>query len=128
MWSRKAKVVAFASALLVVPLLPLLNLSVFFPGEIVHDRYLYLPSIGFSILVALALKRIGSGQARLFGQPAFQVVAAIVLTVLLGITTAAQNCSLGKRPSVVLSRRDIAPNNDMAKNNLATEMDEAGNV
>ena len=123
MWSRKDKVVAFASALLVLPMLPLLNLSVFLPGEIVHDRYLYLPSIGFSILVALALKRIGSGQARLFGQPAVQVVAVIILTVLLGITTAAQNSYWASDLLLYYRGVTIAPNNDIAKNNLATEMD-----
>ena len=123
MWSRRTKVVAFASAMLVLPMLPLLNLSVFFPGEIVHDRYLYLPSIGFSIIIALALKRIGSGEARLFGQPAFQVVAVIVLTVLLGMTTAAQNSYWASDLLLYYRGVTIAPNNDMAKNNLATEMD-----
>ncbi len=122
-WSRRDKVVAFASAMLVLPMLPLLNLSVFFPGEIVHDRYLYLPSIGFSILIALALKRIGSGQARLFGQPAFQVLAVIVLTVLLGITTAGQNSYWASDLLLYYRGVTIAPNNDIAKNNLATEMD-----
>jgi len=122
MWSRKAKAVAFISALLALPLLPLLNLSVFYQGEIVHDRYLYLPSIGFSMLVALALKRIGSGRARLFGQPAFQVVAAIVLTVLLGITTAAQNSFWASDFLLYYRGVSIAPNNTLANNNLASEL------
>ena len=121
-WSRKTKAVAFASALLIVPLLPLLNLSVFFTGEIAHDRYLYLPSIGFSILVALALKRIGSGQVRLFGQPAFQVLAAIVLTVLLGLATTAQHIHWASDLLLFYRGVSIAPNNIMPKNNLATEM------
>lgn len=122
MWSRKAKVVAFACAMIALPMLPLLNLSVFSPGEIVHDRYLYLPSIGFSMLIALALKRIGSGQARLFGRPAFQVMAALVLTVLLGITTAAQNSYWASDFLLYYRGVAIAPNNDMARNNLATEL------
>ena len=123
MWSRKSKVVAFASALLVVPLLPLLNLSVFFPGEIAHDRYLYLPSIGFSILVALALKRIGSEQIRLFGQPAFQVLAVIALTVLLGAATAAQSDHWASDLLLYYRGVTIAPNNDLVRNNLATELE-----
>ena len=36
-----------AIALLVVPLLPVLNLRVFHYEYIIQDRYLYLPSIGF---------------------------------------------------------------------------------
>lgn len=122
MWSRKTKAVAFASALLIVPLLPLLNLSVFFTGDIAHDRYLYLPSIGFSILVALALKRLGSGQARLFGQPAFQVLAGVVLTVLLGLATTAQHAHWASDLLLFYRGVSIAPNNIMSKNNLATEM------
>jgi tetratricopeptide (TPR) repeat protein len=121
-WSRKTKAVAFASALLVVPLLPLMNLSVFFTGEIAHDRYLYLPSIGFSILVALALKQVGSGPVRLFGQPAFQVMAAIALAVLLGLATMAQNVHWASDLLLFYRGVNAAPNNIMAKNNLATEM------
>src|ERR1044072_7526637 len=78
-WGRRRKEIAFASALLALPILPLLNLPVFLEGEIAHDRYLYLPSIGFSIIVALALRQIRFSPAKLFGQPAFQVLAVAAL-------------------------------------------------
>jgi len=52
-----------ACALLFAPLLPVLNLKVFHQENIVQDRYLYLPSIGFCFLTAwlivyLARKRV----------------------------------------------------------------------
>ncbi|HEX8088494.1 MAG TPA: hypothetical protein VF762_06545, partial [Blastocatellia bacterium] len=61
---------AMAVAWLTLPILPVLNLSVFAEGETVHDRYLYLPSIGFAIIAAIALRHLNLGAAKLFGQPA----------------------------------------------------------
>ena len=46
-----------ALALIVAPLLPVLNLRVFHYEYIVQDRYLYLPSIGFCYLVAILIVR-----------------------------------------------------------------------
>src|SRR5439155_24663731 len=46
-----------AFALIVAPLLPVLNLRVFHFEYIVQDRYLYLPSIGFCYLVAFFIVR-----------------------------------------------------------------------
>src|SRR5579883_1880170 len=50
------RVVAFASAWLILPMVPLLDLRVLPMAEFVHDRYLYLSSIGFAIMAALAIK------------------------------------------------------------------------
>ena len=122
MWSRRVRAVVFASALLVVPLLPVLNLSMFYVGENAHDRYLYLPSIGFSILVALALNRIRPGRATLAGRPAFQVLAAIALTAMLGLATSLQSTHWASNLLLFYRGVSIAPDNPIAKNNLANEM------
>lgn len=126
MWARRSKEVAFASFLLLLPVLPLLNLSVFIQGEIAHDRYLYLPSIGFSMMTALALRRINFGQAKLFSQPALQVVSVLALAALLGFATATQNLYWANGLLLYYRGVTIAPNNDIAKNNLANEMLERG--
>ncbi|HKO98149.1 MAG TPA: tetratricopeptide repeat protein [Pyrinomonadaceae bacterium] len=43
-----------ALVLFLLPILPVLNLRAFNPGEsVLHDRYLYLPSIGFCILIGI---------------------------------------------------------------------------
>src|SRR5207253_11459992 len=71
LWARRSRVVALAALWLVLPLVPpLLSIAVFENGEIVHDRYLYLPSIGFAILGALAIARIPASRAHLFTLPA----------------------------------------------------------
>jgi Flp pilus assembly protein TadD len=57
-WTYRARLSAevwVALALLVAPLLPVLNLKVFHYEYIIQDRYLYLPSIGFCYLFALLI-------------------------------------------------------------------------
>jgi tetratricopeptide (TPR) repeat protein len=121
-WSRRSKEVAFASVLLLLPMLPLLNLSVFIQGEIAHDRYLYLPSIGFSVIAAQALRRIDFGPAKLFGRPAPQVASILALTALLGLGTATQSLHWANGLLLYYRGVTVAPDNDIAKNNLANEM------
>ncbi|MGC2209544.1 MAG: tetratricopeptide repeat protein [Candidatus Korobacteraceae bacterium] len=44
----------------VVPLAPVMYLKVFVPFEIVHDRYLYMPTIGLCMAVAAAITSLAS--------------------------------------------------------------------
>jgi tetratricopeptide (TPR) repeat protein len=125
-WGRRRKEIAFASALLALPILPLLNLPVFLEGEIAHDRYLYLPSIGFSVIVALALRQIRFSPAKLFGQTAFQVLAVAALAASLALMTSLQTGYWANNLLLFYRGATIAPNNDIAKNNLANEMVERG--
>ena len=59
--ARTSRKVAFFAVWLVLPLIPLLNLRVFVANDFAHDRYLYLPSVGFAILIAMLLGPIGIG-------------------------------------------------------------------
>ncbi len=85
------RLVLFSVIWTIVPLLPAMNLSAFYPTEIGHDRYLYLPSFGFSLIVALIVRGLPSTRAKLFGQPALRAAAVVVLIVSLGIGTALQH-------------------------------------
>lgn len=120
-WKTRDRLVAFASALLIVPLLPLMNFSVFFQGEIAHDRYLYTPSIGFAILAALAITAIGERVpiANRWGEI---LITAPILAVFLVLTIAQ---SLYWSDNLLLYNRGvtIAPNNNLAVNNLANEFE-----
>ncbi len=48
----------FALLLIIIPLLPVLDLHSLTVGDIVHDRYLYLPSVGFALLIALLIREL----------------------------------------------------------------------
>jgi len=47
----KSKIQTLGLALLVLPLIPTINISAFHPEQIVHDRYLYLPILGFYMVI-----------------------------------------------------------------------------
>lgn len=115
LWVYRKKVsppIWAALALMVAPLLPVLNLRVFHYEYILQDRYLYLPSIGFCYLIAILLVRL----SRRHKQPATAV--AILIIVAFGASTFAQNRVW--HDAVSLWRRAIyySPNSWSAHYNL----------
>ncbi len=120
------RVAVFACAWVLVPFLPLLDLSVLPVGEIAHDRYLYLPSIGFSILLAMALRRIRFGRKRLFSAPAFQAVVATALAVTLGVATAIEDRYWANDVALYTRGVERTPHNKLARTNLGNALGEQG--
>ena len=61
-WNRREgkSTVAFAGLWLLVALAPALYLRNFGDGDFVRDRYIYLPSVGFAILLAMGCQRLPS--------------------------------------------------------------------
>jgi protein O-mannosyl-transferase len=74
-----------ALALIVAPLLPVLNLKVFHYEYIIQDRYLYLPSIGFCYLIAILLVLMSRRQKQL------ATAVAVAIIVAFGASTFVQN-------------------------------------
>jgi len=69
-----------ALLLLILFLLPVLNTKAFNQDEsLIHDRYLYLPSVGFCILVSLAMQRLA-------GQRWFWTASGLLAAVLFPLT------------------------------------------
>ena len=59
LWQLRRSIIArFAILWFFINLLPVLNLSAFAEEFLVQERYLYIPSIGFSLLVAIGLTKI----------------------------------------------------------------------
>jgi hypothetical protein len=87
--SRKSKIARVGLALFVLPLLPAMNIAAFLPEQIVHDRYLYLPLLGFLMmtvpLLASLLERSMSSRPWL----AYALTAAVC--VPLGLQTIRYN-------------------------------------
>ena len=72
-------------ALIIAPLLPVLNLKVFHYEYIIQDRYLYLPSIGFCSLMVLLIVRLTRGNQKLT-----MAIAGIII-LAFGVSTVLQN-------------------------------------
>lgn len=49
--ARRSFVQKVGFALFILPLLPTMNITAYVPEQIVHDRYLYLPLLGFLLMV-----------------------------------------------------------------------------
>jgi protein O-mannosyl-transferase len=120
------RMVAVACLWLTLPILPVLNLSVFVGGELVHDRYLYLPSIGLALLAGLGLSRLQIGSAQLFGQPALRVAAVSLLTLGLGFATVNQHQYWASELLLFQHGLTVAPDSRIAKTGLANVLSDRG--
>lgn len=87
---RKSIVARFAILWFAINLLPVLNLSAFALEFLVQERYVYIPSIGFSLLIALALVNIPVERWFTLGsrRTAQALVVALVVLALTGKTIA----------------------------------------
>ncbi len=124
--TRQAGWTRFALLFMLLPLLPLMNLPVLPKSEIVHDRYLYLPSVGFALILAFAISRFRFGRVRLFGQPALEVSLATGVILFLGVFTAMQQSYWASEVLLYHRGLQISPNNALAKNNMGASLLERG--
>jgi tetratricopeptide (TPR) repeat protein len=116
-----SKVVAYAVAWIVIPLLPALDTFVFRSDELVHDRYFYVPSIGAALLIALLIERASKTRLGLFRQPTHVIVTAAALALVLAFF-ASRAASFWSSDYELYSRaHQIAPLNGTALNNLGAE-------
>jgi hypothetical protein len=115
-WSRRTKSpeIAFASLWMFLGLMPVLNFRMMQPDDFVHIRFLYVPSIGFSLLIAVAIRQLLPVQ-RLRLAAAAALVAILTLSTLTQINYWHDNVSLYQRGVA------IAANNPVPKTNLAAE-------
>jgi protein O-mannosyl-transferase len=75
---RSRSLLGLAVALIVIPILPALAvIRIYEQGDMTHDRYLYLPSVGLSLLLALLVKKFWTQE-----KPAKIGIIAAVTTVL----------------------------------------------
>lgn len=112
----------------VLPLLPVLTLKYFVQGEIAHDRYLYLPSAGFCVLIAMALGKIPWGKLSRDGREPIPVLPAVIIAVLLLGATIWQSTFWANNLLLYKRGVDTAPNNNLARTDLANALIEAGHT
>ncbi|MGH9523287.1 MAG: glycosyltransferase family 39 protein, partial [Terriglobales bacterium] len=84
-WTRRSRdpLVGFCAVWMLATILPVFYIRVFPPWDIVHDRYLYLPSVGFVLLLAVALRQIGNTNDSIVPRAQLVAVALIALVYLV---------------------------------------------
>ena len=119
-WARRSRAVGVAAAWLMLPILPALKISAYRSGDIFHDRYVYLPSIGFAILVAVGLRQIGSAIAKdYYYTPA---VVALILACLYGYGAMKESRYWASNLKLYSRALELTPNHVDATSNLAAEL------
>lgn len=126
LWSKRSRAAAFAAAWLLLPIIPALDVQVLPQGNFAHDRFLYLPSVGFSILAALALRSVPVGRARLFGFGIPQSLALAALASLMATGTLLQSRYWKNDLAFSYHTVEGTPNSLMAENGVAFALAERG--
>jgi protein O-mannosyl-transferase len=125
-WNRREgkSSVAFAALWLLVGLAPALYLRNFGNGDFVRDRYMYLPSIGFAILAAIALRRLPSFNK--WNAQAVQVSAVALLCIGYVGASLAQQVYWGNDLLLLVRGQSLYPDNPYANAGLAKEYSQRG--
>lgn len=125
-WNRREgnSTVAFASWWFLVGLAPALYLRNFGNGDFVRDRYVYLPSFGFMLLLAMALRRLPS--IRGYSAQVVQAVAVVVLCVAYTGASLAQQVYWDNDLLLLVRGNTLYPGNPFTMAWLAAEYSQRG--
>ncbi len=116
---RRSRVFGFSAALILLPLLPALAAIRLYPqGDMTHDHYLYLPSVGLCLLAgALAPSMLEATRNARAARIASASILALVLVVFSVLTFAQQR--FFNNDVVFLQRQiDVNPANSFAYGSL----------
>ena len=127
-WARREPIAGFAAWWLILPLLPALNLAALPHSNFVHDRFLYVPSMGFALILALAVRALPISRARGFGLPLSHLVPLFTVVTLLSMGTVVQSSQWKNDYELFARGVDIAPASNLARNNLATVLLRDGRI
>ena len=125
--TRRAKTVLFALCLMVFPFLPASNL--FFPvGFVVAERVLYLPSMGFSLLVACGVWTLPQSGRSLPQSGRCLVATGLALTIgMHSLKTVVRNADWNSDQTLFQSAISINPANGKLYNNLGHSYEQSKN-
>jgi tetratricopeptide (TPR) repeat protein len=118
---RARNVTRLALVLIIVPLLPVLDLRSLTAGDIVHDRYLYLPSVGFALLMAILIRELGRGLSE---RPRIIWQAALSAFIVVNFAALAIGQEMQWANDILLYTRGVesAPENLTVRDNLANAL------
>jgi hypothetical protein len=113
------RVGVFALAWAILTILPTLYLRAIAPDNFVHDRFLYLPSVGIVILIALAVEQVCASKTLQRVVVAILCTAAFIGTLIYQVQWAS-NILLYQNAMI------YAPENPVVQVNLANELGNMG--
>jgi len=111
-----------------VTTLPTLYLRAIAPENFVHDRFLYLPSVGIVILIALAVEQVSTSktlQKKRSAVPVKWAVVAILCTAAL-VGTLSYQVQWASNILLYQNAMMYAPQNPIVQVNLANELANRG--
>ncbi|MEW6735338.1 MAG: hypothetical protein AB1489_28860, partial [Acidobacteriota bacterium] len=113
--------IQFACAWMLITMLPILNISAFIPELKVQDRYTFLPSLGFSALVAMALIALSENGILIRAHKLIVIFLIVLAGCLSGLTI--WHNSFWKN-DLTLFQRAIAvdPNSEFVQCNYAAAL------
>jgi tetratricopeptide (TPR) repeat protein len=123
----RSRVLLFAAVWFVVMLLPVLaTLQQFEPGYLVQERYLYIPSIGICLAIALGIEWLAT--RNWFGAPGYKVAlsAALLLVVVFSAVHIKQNRVWEDSITVYKHCVAVAPQSSVAHTILSRTYYDAG--
>jgi len=125
-WNRREGTftVAFAGLWLIVGLAPALYLRNFGNGDFVRDRYMYLPSIGFAILLAMGLRRLPPVWR--WSRQTVQLGAIVVLSVSYVCASLVQQVYWGDDLLLLVRGQELYPDNPYVMVGLSKEYSQRG--
>ena len=97
-----------------------LGIPAFLRGEWIHDRYLYLPSFGFCLLLVQIIAQFSS-KRELFGLPAAQTATVLLLAAAMALGTTLEALPWTNDFTLFLHAARLQPNNALAQSHLAAE-------
>lgn len=106
----------------------LVGLFCFPAADIMHDRYTYLSSIAFMLLLAWGLRHLPSSGAKAFGLPAEGAVALLAIGAVWAVLSAEQTLVWRNGFSLYSHTVAISPHNVRARNLLANQLVETGHL
>jgi tetratricopeptide (TPR) repeat protein len=128
-WARRVRGVAMACAWMFLPLLPAMAGAVRFGnGDLVHDRYLYLPLAGFAALGAIALQSAPAPRLTWLRLPLGQAVILALLVAVYGVLSLFQTETWSSNRRLYGHAFRIAQNNPALNVAVGQELAETHHV
>lgn len=109
-----------------VPAAPALYIRTFNTTDIAHDRYMYLPSLGFAVLLAAAIHRFTDFGPRILHVPAARFVVSLVVISALTIATWSQQLYYEDDLKLNYRAIKVSPRSDFAFSNLGVHLSRRG--